>query len=481
MARTSKIPPELAAEMTPAVRAFVESLLDRIDELEARLGKSPENSSKPPSSRHPHAKPPPKKSKSKRKRGGQPGHAKRERPLIPSGECDEVVDLKPDACRRCGEGLSGEDADPLRHQVYELPEIKPLVTEFRRHRLACPCCGESTCGELPLGVPTGQSGPRLVAFTVLLMAYFRQSKRRTALFLESLLGQPCSAALTVKQQNLATGALRKSYDELAAALPDQPVLGADESPTKEASAKAWLWSFVAKDFTVFALRDTRAATVLAELLTDRFQGVVMCDRAKMYWALGRDGPAKDESQHRLQWCWAHLKRAPFRVQQGQALIDSPDRQVKRLGHDLMRQTKELFRQWSRCRDGTITRRGLKRVLAPIRNEVEGLLLRGLFSGNPRLKGMCRELYDHRKWLWTFLDHEDVEPTNNVSERSLRHAVIWRKLSFGTQSTAGSRFVETMLTVIETCRQQSRSVFEHVVHAVRAHFAKTLAPSLLPGV
>ena len=256
-------------------------------------------------------------------------------------------------------------------------------------------------------------------------------------------------------------------------MPDQDHLGIDESPTKEASAKAWLWTFVASSFTVFALRGTRAATVLKDLLTDTFQGIVICDRAKMYWSLGRD--AKDEPRrHRLQWCWAHLKR------DFQALIDSPDHQVKRLGHDLMRQTKELFRQWSRCRDGTITRVGLKRLLAPVRQDVEALLLRGVFSGNPRLVGMCRELHDHRDWLWTFLDHDGVEPTNNASERSLRHAVIWRKLSFGTQSTAGSRFVETMLTVIETCRQQSRDVFAYVTEAVEAHFANETCPSLLPS-
>jgi len=121
---------------------------------------------------------------------------------------------------------------------------------------------------------------------------------------------------------------------------------------------------------------------------------------------------------------------------------------------------------------------LNRCLIPVRRAVEGLLLRGLFSGHPRLVGMCRELYEHRQWLWTFLEQE-VEPTNNASERALRHAVIWRKLSFGTQSAGGSRFVETMLTVIETCRQQSRNVFTYVTSAVQAYFADQPTSSLLP--
>ncbi|HEY7315587.1 MAG TPA: transposase [Gemmataceae bacterium] len=164
--------------------------------------------------------------------------------------------------------------------MWELPAIKPQVVEYQRHRLNCACYGETTCAALPPGVPRGQSGPWLVAFAGLLMAYFRQSKRRTALFLETLLNQPCCPALTLKMQAQVTAALRTAYEELAAALPAQPHLGIDESPTKEAATKAWLWTFVASLFTVFAVRGTRAATTLTELLTDAFTGVVVCDRAK---------------------------------------------------------------------------------------------------------------------------------------------------------------------------------------------------------
>ena len=128
-----------------------------------------------------------------------------------------------------------------------------------------------------------------------------------------------------------------------------------------------------------------------------------------------------------------------------------------------------------------SRAALLRRMGPVRRKVERLLLRGIQSGNRDVRGTCRELYEHRQWLWTFLRHEGVEPTNNAGERSLRHAVIWRKLSFGTQSAGGSRFVETMLTVIETCRQQRRNVFAFVTAAVEAHLAHQSAPSLLSRV
>ena len=466
-----QITDELIARQPPEAQAIIRVLLARIAaqdrriaELEARLNKSPQNSSLPPSSQHPHAKSASPKGKSKKRRGGQPGHVKRERPLLPSGDCDEIQILKPTECRRCGEKLSGRDPEPLRHQVWELPEIKPTVTEYQRHRLCCRRCGASSCAELPPGVPVGQAGPRLVALVALLMGCFRQSKSRVAKFLEQVLAQPCSTGWVVKLQNQATDALRPPYDELAQQLASEPILGIDETPTKEAVRKSWLWTFVARRFTVFRLRDSREATALVDALGSSFGGVVNCDRAKMYWRLPR-----------LQWCWAHLKRDI------QALIDDGDHQAKRLGHELMPCVRELFRLWARYRDGTLTRVGWLRLMRPVREKVDALLLRGAFSRNKRLVGMCDELTNHRAWLWTFLEVEGVEPTNNASERALRHPVIWRKLSFGTQSPRGSRFVETILTVIETCRQQSRPVFSYLTTAIEASYAAKSAPSLLPGV
>ncbi len=467
---------EIIARQPPEAQAIIRLLLARIAELEAEnaelrarieelerqaKGKTPQNSSLPPSSQHPHARPQAPQRKSKRKRGGQPGHERHERSLIPTEDCNHVERLKPTECRRCGAKLSGSDPEPLRHQVWEVPEIKPIVTEYQRHRLTCPCCGETTCADLPAGVPQGQSGPRLMALAALLMAYYRQSKRRTAEFLGALLGQPCCPSLTVKIQNQVTAAVRPSYETLAAQLPAQEQLNIDEMGTKETNGKAWLWTFVARMFTVFAVRATREATALTVFLGEAFRGVVHCDRAKMYWRV-----------ERLQWCWAHLKR------DFQAMIDSGTVQGKWLGYRLRQATCELFEHWAEYRAGRISWAALRRRMGSVRRKVEALLLRGTQSGNAAVRGTCRELYEHRERLWTFLRYEGVEPTNNAGERSLRHAVIWRKLSFGTQSAKGSRFVETMLTVIETCRQQGRNVFAFLTHAVEAHLAHQPAPSLL---
>lgn len=455
------IPPAAQAAVLGALAAMqaqITHLETRLAELEAQLRKDATNSSKPPSTAHPHAKPPRPKPKSRRPAGGQAGHTKAERPLRPVEQCQAVIPCVPTACRRCGAPLTGIDPTPPRHQVWELPLIQPIVTEYQRHRLLCPC-GCSTCGALPAGVPVGQAGPRLIAFSALLMACFRQSKRRAALFLSMVLNQPASAGWLVTLQDRAAEAVQPAYDELAAALPDQAVLHLDESPTEEGPAKSWIWTFVAGTFTLFTCRLSRAAEVPKHFLGETFAGPIHCDRARMYWSFGR-----------LQYCWAHLKR-DFK-----GLTESPCGVTRRLGHDLLRQTKELFALWQKVRDGTLSRATFREQVEPVRQRVESLLLRGYCDA--RVSGFCTDLYEHRQRLWAFAEIEGAEPTNNAAEQALRQAVIWRKLSFGTQSAAGSRFVERLLTVIETCRRQDRDVLAWLTETVQARLADRPTPSLL---
>ena len=482
--RHPKIPAEIDAELSPRARKFfgdmiddyerrIAALMKRVEELEGKLQKleaklqklTPKNSSIPPSTQHPHAKatPKPKKPKGTRKKqGGQPGHAQATRPLIPTEDCDEVKAYFPKQCRRCKQPLKGKDPKPLRHQVIELPPIKPKVTEYQLHRLLCEHCGTQTCAPLPDAVPTGQCGPLLAAFTGLLMGHFRQSKRRAASFLSSMLNVPCSPSWIVKIQGRVSEALAAPYEELRSELQNEKQLFVDESPTKQNKSKAWLWVAVAPMFAVFGIFLSRKREALKQLVGDYSGIIINCDRAKMYF----DGK-------RLQWCWSHLKRDI------QKLIDSPNGQVKRLGQDLMRQQRLLFEQWRLYKAEEITWNSFRKSIAPIRSEFDSLLLRGRFSGNEQLYGMCEELYSRRDWLWTFTKVKGIEPTNNTAERALRPAVIYRKLSFGTQSASGSRFIERILTVSETCRIQKRSPYEYLVETMEASFANKPAPSLLP--
>lgn len=458
---------ELPPEAEPA-RAFIEALVARyearIKALEEKIEKlTPRNSSMPPSTEHPHARPERKTPGSGRKQGGQKGHKRNVRPLIPTEQCSQVIPCIAEHCRRCGDVLSGRDPEPIRHQVWELPEIHPIVTEYQLERRFCPCCGITTCGQLPTGVPSGQCGPRLAAFVGLLMGHFRQSKRRTTAFLEDLLNIPCSTGWIVKIQTGVSGVLAGPYEELRGELGQQAQLFIDESPTKQKNDKAWLWVTVAPMFVVFGIFLSRKRDALKAMVGDYSGIIINCDRAKMYF----DG-------QRLQWCWSHLKR------DFQKLFDSHDQQVKRLGSDLLRQQKLLFQHWRQYKEGKIQWKSFQELVAPVCQQVNNLLLRGRFSGNRRLVGMCDELYNHRDWLWTFTEVEGTEPTNNAAERALRPAVIYRKLSFGTQSASGSRYLERILTVTQTCHLQRRSPYQYLISAMEAAFAGRPAPSLLPS-
>ncbi len=227
--------------------------------------------------------------------------------------------------------------------------------------------------------------------------------------------------------------------------------------------KQWHTEEVVAWFAVrIAVRATREATVLTTFLGKAFPGIVNCDRAKMYWQLGC-----------LQWCWAHLNR------DFQAMVDSGTVQGKWLGSRLRRLTCALVEHWADDRVGKISWAALRRRMVPVRRKVERLLLRGSQGDHPDVCGTCREPYEHRPWLCTFLRHEGVEPSNKAGERSLRHAVVWRKRSFGPRSASGSRFVETMLTAIETCRQQRRNVFAYSEHCCRSPSGPPTCPFIAP--
>jgi len=306
------------------------------------------------------------------------------------------------------------------------------------------------------------TGPRLVAIVGVLMVLFRQSKRRVSLCCEKLFGTSISPGLVVKLQNIVTEATRPAYDELVSQLPDQPAVNVDETPTRERNGKAWIWAVVAAQFTVFAVRLTKAACVIRNLLGESFSGVVTSDRAKMYDFF---------AVH--QWCWAHLKR------DFESLAESASGQARQVAQKLQELTNELFHHWHRVRDGTTRRATFGRHLRRLYGQIYLTLEEGTLCPHQSTAAMCQNLLDRYDNLFEFTRHPIgmVEPTNNAAERALRHPVIWKQLSFGTQSSAGSRFVETLLTVVETCRQQRRDTLQFLVDAVDARFHNRPAPLL----
>jgi transposase len=472
MGHEPPIPQALWDEVPPAAQAALRAVLQlyqgRIAELEARLrdlqgqlGANSTNSSKPPSSDGPHVKRRPPQPPSGRPRGGQDGHPRRQRPLLAP---TDTRPCKPSACRRCGRTLHGEDPQPLRYQIVELPEIKPLVIEYQLHRLTCPCCGIATCASLPEGAPKGGQGPRLQALLALLTGAYRLSKRQVAQLLQDVCATPVCAGQVCASERQMAERLRPVVDELRGHARTQHA-NVDETSWRQGRQKAWLWVAVTAYLTVYQVTATRGAKELAALLGADYLCVLTSDRFKAYEGvpLGR-----------RQVCWAHLRR------DFQAMIDRANEGAA-VGEDLLFHADILFGLWYRVRDGTRQRAWLRRqVDGWLRGEVRLLLERGAGCACPRTAGTCREILRVEEALWTFVRVPGVEPTNNAAERALRHAVQWRKTSYGTDSEAGSRFVESILSVVATCRQQGRNVLEYLTACCQAHTRGGVTPSLLPG-
>ena len=445
-----------------AVRARFQVLERRIAELEQRLNTNSTNSSRPPSSDPPSVQRPPQRRPTGRKSGGQPGHRHHRRALVPPEQLRQVLDCKPEACRRCGHDLHGEDPDPLRHQVAEIPPVKPVVDEYRLHRLRCPRCRTSTCASVPPGVARGAFGPRLRAILSLLAGAYRQGKRPIQQLAFDLFGLSISTGMICYLERQGAAELQAPVEELREYARQADSGHIDESTWKQGPDKAWLWVVVTKLVTVFAIATSRKAEVAQDLLGLDRRKVVISDRLKSYnWIARR------------QFCWAHLNR------DFQAMSDRGGR-AGEIGQRLLGHSERLFEWWHRVRDGTLARSSFQQYVSGLRTCVRADLQRGVDCGCAKTAGTCRELLAGETHLWTFVRVEGIEPTNNDAERALRHGVIYRKLSGGTASESGSRFVERMLTVVATCRQQEINVLDDLTRCYQSHRDGQPYPSLLPG-
>jgi len=438
----------------------VTSLRAEVEDLRAKLRRDSSNSSQPPSSDPPWKKPEERRGQGKRKRGGQPGHSGHKREMVTP---DVVVDARPEVCLHCGDALSGDDPRPLRHQVTEIPRVTAQVTEYRLHSLCCGRCGEPTSAPWPQDVPRGAFGPRLQAMVAVCSGAYRLSKRHIAELVSDFFGVDMSLGSVSNLEAATSEALVEPYQQLLEHVQKAQIVHADETTWAEASKLAWLWTAVTRTAAVFMIRTSRSAAVAQELIGKHFAGFLVSDRYQGYhWLSGR----------RRQLCWAHLIRN-FR-----ALLEWPV--AKAFGDRLLGFSERLFAEWHRTRDGTCLRAEFNTALVPLQQEFSELLREGTTLPHSRVRAMCRMLLKHEPSLWTFTSRSGIEPTNNRAERALRHAVLWRKASFGTNSERGSRFVERMLTGVMTLRLQRRNVLDYVADVCLAAQRGGQAPSLLPG-
>src|SRR5712692_1976635 len=450
------------------LRAENAALHEQVQELRARLGQTSANSSRSPSSDPPQAPARPKAPPSGRKRGGQPGHRGVHRALLPVEQVDEVIVVVPEDCRHCQqpfpESTGHRRGRVWRHQVVELLPLAVRVTEYQMVRRRCAQCGKRTRAELPAGVPRGPFGARLTAVIALLSSGYRLSRREVRQLLRDLWQVRISLGAVVRQEQAQSAALAPVVEEARAAVQEAAVVNMDETGWRQEQQRAWLWTAVTAELTVFLIDRGRGGAAVEALLGSQFAGVVGSDR----WSAYSRFPAE-----RRALCHAHLTR------DFQALMDRGGA-AKPIGRWGLAEIERLFALWHRFRAGEFDRPELRRRLVPLQARLGRLLRRGQETPDRKAAALCRELGKWWAALWTFARVEGVEPTNTVSERALRPAVRWRKGSFGSDSEAGSRFAERLLTVVATCRQQGRRLLDFLMAAAQAALQGTAAPSLLPA-
>ena len=439
---------------------------DRIRDLEAQLGRNATNSSVPPSANPAGAPKPSAKKPTGRPSGGQPGHPAHLRRRLPAERVQRIRDFVPHHCQRCHEPLPAlpapDDPEPTWHQVAELPRLAAEVTEYRGHYRTCSCCGLLNHAAIPANLKAHSIGPRLAATLSYLTGRHHLSQRGLEELAEDVFEVPLSLGTVGHLGQQMSAALAPAHAEALQAVRMAAVKNVDETGWKLAGVGCWLWAAATASVAAFVVHARRSAAGLTALLGERITGIVGSDRWSVYQRVAVD---------RWQICWAHLKR------DFQAMVDR-DNAGSAIGADLLLLTGVLFAWWHRVRDGTLSRRPFCRYVASLREDVVAILEQGRTCACAKTAATCRELLAVEEALWTFVRVEGVEPTNNHIERMLRLAVLWRKQSFGSRSAWGCRFVERLLTVVQTRRLQGQPVLDYLYEALVAHRAGLPAPKLI---
>jgi transposase len=436
---------------------------ERIADLERRLGRSSRNSSQPPSQDPPGA-PKRGKDRSGRRPGGQPGHEGKGRPLLPAWALDEVVEHWPTACA-CGHVFCVADrvasGEPARHQVEELPPMAVHVTEHRCQRVRCPDCGAGRTGQLPAEVAASAFGPRLQAAVVTLSVRNRISRRDTVELCEQLFSSRISTGTIDAILTRAADALSEPCADLLERVRGAPALNMDETGWRLRGGQRALWGAFTDRHAILRIEPDRHEDRAKNLLADT-QAIVTSDR---WWAYSHL-PIK-----RRQVCWSHLQRDFAFHADGRGA-------EKELGEHGLRICAEVFWTWEIFQH-TGDRSELKQRVRALRRELKPILREhaSIKARYRQGRRFARNVLKTWPALWTFADHPGVQPTNNHAERALRGAVIYRKLSLGSQSEHGEQRIARLLSAHTTCRLQRRSLHGYLIELLRAHARDEPAPLL----
>ncbi len=458
--------PEPQCQGCRRLQRRVEELEALVRELQARLGTNSTNSSVPPSANPLDAPKPVTKEPTGRKPGGQPGHPPHLKQLLPRERVKEFVRFLPERCAKCQAPLPAEagpnDPPPTQHQVAELPCLLAEITEYQGHARICPGCGEVTRASIPEEIRAHGCGPRLTATIAYLTGQHHLPKRAAEEISADVFGAPISLGTISALEQEVSAALKPAHAQVLAAVQKAEVKNVDETSWKQGGKKCWLWVAATATVAAFIIHSKRSLDGLATLLGNTIHGILCSDR----WSVYDRWPVLLR-----QVCWAHLKR------DFQKCVDRGGAAVA-IGQAGLRIVKEIFDAWHLFRGGGLSRAQLQKRLDPVARRLRKLLDAGCDCADSKVANFCGNLIALEPALWRFVVSEGVEPTNNHAERMLRRGVLWRKISYGCHSATGCRFVERMLTAVQTVHLQERNPLHFLIEVVHNHRQGRPIPSLL---
>jgi transposase len=448
-------------------------LRERIDELERQINRDSGNSSMPPSSDPPKSRAERRRlareayKRSMRNTGGQPGHEGKTRELAAPERVDRRFEHVPERCG-CGHIFDGGEepvGDPVCHQQYELPVVRPLVFEHARLRLRCPGCGRAVLGDLP-GAALSGYGPRIEAHIALLAGVFGLSREQVRQAVTEIFGIPASTGAIDNAIRRMSAILRDPWAELRDAIRKADAVHLDETTWRLRGAQQWLWVAASALIACYRIDPSRGQAAAKQLIGEDFGGFAITDRYVGYHFL-------DVLQQQL--CWAHVIRQLVEVSQRSGTTGRRGKRLVTLARQVIAEHRDYL-EHGHDPDWLADR------LAPLRAQIRTLLEQCAAGHHQRTANFAAGLLEEYQALWTFADIPDprIEPTNNAAERAVRHAVLMRKIQGGTQSDRGSRWIERIQSVRETCRLQDRPVLEWLTQIATAAHRGLPTPSLLPA-
>lgn len=435
----------------------------------ATLEKDSSCSHKPPSSDGLHKqRGTTKRGCSGRKPGGQKGHRGRSRRTVPPDQVTETIPHQPPACDQCGATFTEQHLSVAveRRQVWEIPEIKPLVQEHVFYQTSCHC-GHTTRLPVPEWIYSGM-GDNLQSHLAYLTAEAKLSRRSLQTILNDVFHVPVALGTIQNRLEDTAEILKPVCDELENELSQQAVINIDETSYPHNKTLNWLWAFVTSSFVFFTIQASRGSQVLRQILGERYDGIIICDRFSAYIKYH-----KDRAGGLIQFCWAHIFR-DIKALKHHLAVES-DQLFAKL---MCQRIGTVFRLWHTHQRDKISRPQLIAAAEPIIAEMRTFVEANQNNPCHDVAKFNRQLLKRWQSLFTFIYHEGVEPTNNLAERLIRPGVQTRKISYGTRSHKGQLLRARLLTVSQSCRIQQRNALHFYRAAIHAYRHNLTMPSLL---